>query len=568
MSPKSKSAFGYTAAIAIPILFGAGWSILPAIVREVPATLLLLVIALVARWFGFRPALLLIFTSTVVMWWTVSRFFPMTPAPLALRLLLSFAVAIVIASISRRGSEEVREAEERFRALVELAPDGIGIAEADGTIQFANSALARIVGASDRRQLIGRKTSEFFHPDYAEEVKRRWQRLYSGQPVPFAFAKWVRFDGRIIDVEVAGVPVQKSGKTLYQGFVRDLTERNAAAAKLEEHRVRLEALFDTAIDAIMFVDSEGRYVDANPAAVTLTGYEREEILQKTAGDFMPADRQKDFARIWQTILDGGESEGEFTIRRKDGTTRQVEYRASANVLPGLHYTLMHDVTARKNAEKSLRQLSVRLLRLQDDERRRIARELHDTTAQNLVAIRLNLSRIRRSAHREDKPAVDESIALAEQSINEIRTLSYLLHPPLIDEAGLLPSLRWFARGFHERTGIEVTFEAPLQLERLPPEVETALFRMVQEALTNVQRHSGSTVATIRVQKQAQRIRLEVEDEGRGLPSHLRERSAALAASGVGIAGIQERVRELGGEVQIGSEERGTKIIVTLPVSEG
>src|SRR6266851_1888626 len=278
MSPKFKSAFGYTAAIVIPILFGAGWSILPAIVREVPATLLLLVIALVARWFGFRPALLLIFTSTVVMWWTVSRFFLMTPAPLALRLLLSFAVAIVIASISRCGSEQVREAEERFRALVELAPDGIGIASADGTIQFANGALARIVGASDPDQLIGRKTSEFFHPDYAEEVKRRWQLLYSGQPVPFVFAKWVRFDGRIIDVEVAGVPVQKSGKTLYQGFVRDLTERNAAAAKLEEHRVRLEALFDTAIDAIMFVDSEGRYVDANTAAVTLTGYEREEIL--------------------------------------------------------------------------------------------------------------------------------------------------------------------------------------------------------------------------------------------------------------------------------------------------
>src|SRR6267378_4335256 len=138
---------------------------------------------------------------------------------------------------------------------------------------------------------------------------------------------------------------------------------------------------------------------------------------------------------------------------------------------------MHDITARKEAEKSLRQLSVRLLRLQDDERRRIARELHDTTAQNLVALRLNLSRISKSAIENPaiQESVDESIALAEQSISEIRTLSYLLHPPLIDEAGLLPSLRWFARGFQERSGIAVTLESPAELERLPPEVETALF---------------------------------------------------------------------------------------------
>jgi signal transduction histidine kinase len=229
---------------------------------------------------------------------------------------------------------------------------------------------------------------------------------------------------------------------------------------------------------------------------------------------------------------------------------------------------MHDITARKEAERSLQQLSGRLLRLQDEERRRIARQLHDITAQNLAVLRMNLSRISRFAvDPEIKDSVAESIALTEQSIGEIRTFSYLLHPPLIDEAGLLPSLRWFARGFQERSGITVKLTAPEELDRLPSELETAVFRIVQEALTNIQRHSGSAVADIRLEKEPRSIRLEIEDKGHGLPAHLRDQQEALMASGVGIAGIRQRVRELGGKMQIESEDRGTRIVVNLPIPE-
>lgn len=156
--------------------------------------------------------------------------------------------------------------------------------------------------------------------------------------------------------------------------------------------------------------------------------------------------------------------------------------------------------------------------------------------------------------------------MTDQSIAEVRTLAYLLHPPLIDEAGLLPSLQWLSRGFEERSGIKVTLEAPEELDRLPGESETALFRIVQEALTNIQRHSGSAVAHIRLSPQSKHLQLEIEDQGHGLPEHLRGQGAdTLAAAGVGIAGMQQRIRELGGNLEIASTDHGTKIAVTLPL---
>src|SRR5204863_7046744 len=136
--------------------------------------------------------------------------------------------------------------------------------------------------------------------------------------------------------------------------------------------------------------------------------------------------------------------------------------------------------------------SARLLHLQDEERRRIARELHDTTAQNLAAIRLLLTRVVRGEGRDPalRESLDEALALTDTSIHEVRTLSYLLHPPMIEEACLLPALRWYVQGFEERSGIQATLDLPAELERLPAELETALFRIVQESLTNIQRHSG------------------------------------------------------------------------------
>jgi PAS domain S-box-containing protein len=550
--------------LLIPILIGQTWPGIE-ITRPFSVYVLFLWIAVTGRFLGFRPALLCTAASAFALWQVLlTTVHPMHVS--VVRLLLFTVTSFVVVSVSRQRSREVGDAEERYRALVELSPDAIGVSDDQSRIIFANTAYARLVGAADASQLLGRKTTDFAHPDFLDLVRKRIDLLASGQPAPFRETKWVKLDGTVIDVETAGVPLRKNGKVFYQGFIRDLTERNKAAARIDESQRRMQALFDKAIDAIMFADSTGHWIDVNSAACELFGYTRKEILEMKFGDFTPEDKRDAIVKIWDDVIAGGKLQGEGVIRRKDGTTRDIEYRAVANVLPGLHCTFMHDITARKEAERSLHQLSGRLLRLQDEGRRRIARQLHDTTAQNLGALRLNLSRIAQFAV---DPAIqdpmEESIALTEKSITEIRTLSYLLHPPLIDEAGLLMSLRWFTRGFQERSGIIVKLTAPEQLDRLPSEMETAVFRIVQEALTNIQRHSGSASAGIRLERQAHSIRLEIEDEGHGLPAHLRDHEAALLASGVGIAGMQERVRELGGQMKIESEDRGTRVVVNLPI---
>jgi signal transduction histidine kinase len=256
--------------------------------------------------------------------------------------------------------------------------------------------------------------------------------------------------------------------------------------------------------------------------------------------------------------------------RKDGEVRELAYAIVLNVLPGFHCAFMHDITARKEAERAVQRLSAHLLQLQDEERRRIARQLHDTTAQNLAAIRLNLAIVRRSvdtANLKVLQSLDESLALTDESIGEVRTLAYLLHPPMIEEAGLLVTLRWFAQGFEARSGIRVTLDFPEVLSRLPLEMETAIFRIVQEGLNNIQRHSGSTVANIRIERPPDVLRLQIEDEGQGLPLHLRGDDVVTAAAGVGIASIRERVRELGGTMTVQSSDDGTVLSVTLPLSE-
>lgn len=229
--------------------------------------------------------------------------------------------------------------------------------------------------------------------------------------------------------------------------------------------------------------------------------------------------------------------------------------------------LFTDITERRKTEEAIRNLSARLLRVQDDERRRLARELHDTVAQSLAGLRMNLGVLQPFAANDDRAAeaMQDSIAATDDAITQIRTLSYLLHPPMIDQAGLLTALRWYIDGFERRSGITTTLDLPDDPGRLSRDVETTVFRIVQESLTNIQRHAASTTASVSMGRRGDRLFLAIADQGRGLPAGVRDDRDALLASGVGIAGINERVRELGGEMTIQSTSQGTTLRVTLPV---
>lgn len=247
----------------------------------------------------------------------------------------------------------------------------------------------------------------------------------------------------------------------------------------------------------------------------------------------------------------------LTRELRDANDRTIEAAEQAK--------LMADNARRHEAQYS--RLSSRLLQLQDEERRRFALDLHDSTAQRLAALMMNLDVIGKDQGvlgPRSREALAAGRSLAEQCIREVRTLAYLLHPPGLDEAGLVPAVRWYAEGFSKRSGIRVTMAAD-DIGRLPRAIETALFRIVQESLTNVHRHTSTTAASIHLTNTGESVVLDVRDEGRGLQSAGDPDSFPPEALGVGIQGMRERVRQLGGVLEVTFAETGTTVHASVPV---
>jgi signal transduction histidine kinase len=245
----------------------------------------------------------------------------------------------------------------------------------------------------------------------------------------------------------------------------------------------------------------------------------------------------------------------------------------ALILFSVHYRLLTtELDARelaersvRESEKSLRTLTGRLLQLQDEERRRFSRELHDSLGQYLAAVKMNLDMFSNSQPTDR--LLSEAIHLLDQSIAETRTISHLLHPPLLDEAGFSSAAKWYLDGFAQRSGIEVKWDFPDDVGRLPKSIELGLFRVLQESLTNIHRHSGSTKAEVALKLSPDRVILEIRDYGTGIPQGLlRNFQDKGTNSGVGLAGMRERLRELGGQLDIRSGH-GTLISATMPLSQ-
>lgn len=229
--------------------------------------------------------------------------------------------------------------------------------------------------------------------------------------------------------------------------------------------------------------------------------------------------------------------------------------------------LQREVSERLNAENTLRQLSQRMFLLQDDERRRIARDLHDSIGQYLSAVSLNLSHFLQSLSPDAarKEMVDQALELTQRCHKEVRTISHLLHPPVLDELGLPTALRWYVDGFSQRSGVHVTLEFPDDLPRIQRSLETTLFRIIQEGLTNIHRHSGSPSAHVKIECLPEKIHVTLRDSGQGIPPQTL-RKIESGKSGVGLTGMRERARQQGGTFRIDSSKSGTTVEVTLPLT--
>jgi signal transduction histidine kinase len=251
-----------------------------------------------------------------------------------------------------------------------------------------------------------------------------------------------------------------------------------------------------------------------------------------------------------------------------GETRRREDERMRREQSSLEERVQERTAALDSANQNLRALSARLLQLQDEERRRFARELHDSVGQLLTGLTLNLSAVRTGIERLAKTAntLSESEAMVQEMSKEVRTISYLLHPPMLDEAGLASALRWYVEGFTQRSKIQVEAAFPDDFGRLSQELETAIFRVVQECLTNIHRHSGSPTAKISVARSNGLVLVEVADRGKGIAPEKRYEMEAAGTLGVGLRGMRERIRQLGGGLEIDSDGAGTVVRVQLPVA--
>jgi len=249
-------------------------------------------------------------------------------------------------------------------------------------------------------------------------------------------------------------------------------------------------------------------------------------------------------------------------RRRQYEVREhmKQQQAAEEALRRAHDALESLVEQRTAA---LRRLSVKLLRVQDEERRRIARELHDSLGQDLTAAKITLDMLAQESELVSAN-LREAQKLVDRCISDTRTLSHLLHPPLLDEAGFVSAARWYVEGFGRRSGIGTNLELPEHLTRLPRGAETALFRILQEALTNVHRHSGSRAVDVRVVESDAKVILVVKDYGMGVPREILDRFWKTGNTGVGLAGIRERLKELGGFLEIESSLDGTLLRATIP----
>src|SRR5436309_815832 len=407
--------------------------------------------------------------AALTIWFTVhgqGSFVGSTPTHdlllLQMYLALLSVTGLVLAAMTterRQAEQAARESEQRYRTLLENAPEAI-LVHQDGRWIIANRAALKLLHAARVEQLVGRPTLDIVHPDYRAIVRERIEREFAtGEPAPLLEQQFIAVDGTVLDVEVVGIPITLAGRQGGQIIVRDITERRQA---------------------------------------------------------------------------------EQVVREREAEVRRSRERLEA--------------------------LSQRLLKVQENERRLIAQELHDQIGQALTAVKLNLEPLR-SGWRANGFPLDESVAIVEQLMEAVRSMSLELRPSVLDDLGLAAALRWYADRQGRRAGLAVRVRTQLPTERLASDLETACFRVAQEAITNVARHARAKRVEVDARAEDGTLDLTVRDDGTGFDVAA-VRGGTTAEGSIGLDGMEERVRLLGGDFRIDSQPgTGTTVWARFPLTE-
>jgi PAS domain S-box-containing protein len=481
---------------------------------------------------------------------------------------------------------ERKQAEERLRLLssaIEQSSDGIAVTDLEGNLLFVNNAFATMHGYA-AEELVGRHLSLFHTTEQMPSVEAANQQVQNTGE--FSGEIWhVRRGGMVFPTLMHNsLLLDETGNAIGMiGSLIDITEHKRAEKALRESEERYRELFETSLDGIAVTDIEGCYLDCNQAYLDLLGYDGvDELRSRSYKEVTPPEYHELEDRIIkeQTLVRGYCDEYEKEYIRKTGERIPVTLRAwlrrdPANQ-PGGRWVIIRDITERKQvdevlreSEERLRYLSSQLISAQEEERKRISLELHDEMGQALTAIGLNLESIGKELPPEHaaiiKNKLAETISLVEHASDHVRDLSLDLRPSMLDDLGLVPTLRWYVNSYEKRTETPVIFEALNLGERLTPEVKIVLYRVVQESLNNIRKHAQAKKVKIRLEQKKKKIGVLIEDDGIGFYPD-RVVSKTTPVKGIGLLGMQERVRLLGGSLKIRSREgQGASIFVELPL---
>ena len=376
-----------------------------------------------------------------------------------------------------------------------------------------------------------------------------------------------RKDGTEFPVDIMLSPIETAEGRVVLSVIRDITDRK----KAEEAQSRLAAIVESSEEAILSEDLNGIISSWNAAAKDIFGFTAEEAVGQPVTIIIPPGFPDEEELLRRLLSSGERIEHQEAVRvTKAGKRLNVSLTVSPLKDPAGKVVgaskILRDITEQKESEQAA--LSARLILTQEEERRRIARELHDSLGQSLAAAKMNLDLLRRpEATEKEKQTMADLAEALDSCLTETRTISHLLFPPLLDQFGLASAANVYVEGFSARSGIRVNVNIPPELKRLSPALELGLFRILQESLVNVHRHSHSKSVDIRLQRNAGEVTLEVRDYGQGMFAESLERFRAGKGGGVGLRGMQARVGELGGRFDIQSDKNGTVIRVTAPLPE-